>query len=376
MKTDTVEEQLLWLLRTLCDDGHALFLASMPLVMDELDRLLQSEPRARELVSPYIAGMIGDLSIISQCLNQLSHYQPWARTWVYELVSREDNIKQDYARRTGSWSGILTAIRVALSETNKSAPAAGLGEPSGGKFTYPINKRRTKENVEALRRAEGHLDVFWAAIDQVMVSRAGNLHGTAARNVLSQGRILQRTPEWVDTQKPQAPSAQDKVVGEADPYAYLPISTVYSGLSAKELDIAQPKTKVKTHGTPQAPAHSTEAEALLHPNQADPQPTFSVDARALKVFRTAFFNPSATALPGEVAWNDFLHAMTSVGFTAMKLYGSVWQFQPTKLDVERSIQFHEPHPRGKLPFTTARRYGRRLNRAYGWFGGMFVLNKK
>ena len=94
------------------------------------------------------------------------------------------------------------------------------------------------------------------------------------------------------------------------------------------------------------------------------------------MFRTVFFNPALTSTPGEVPWNDFLHAMASVGFTVMKLYGSVWQFQPTRLDVERNIQFHEPHPRGKLPFTTARQYGRRLNRAYGWFGGMFVLDEK
>ncbi|ROV86853.1 hypothetical protein VMCG_10877 [Cytospora schulzeri] len=72
---------------------------------------------------------------------------------------------------------------------------------------------------------------------------------------------------------------------------------------------------------------------------------------------------------------DFLHALTCTGFTAEKLYGSVWQFRPTALDVERSIQFHQPHPRGKIPLRIARRHGRRLNRAYGWFGGMFVLKK-
>jgi hypothetical protein len=54
-------------------------------------------------------------------------------------------------------------------------------------------------------------------------------------------------------------------------------------------------------------------------------------------------------------------------------YGSVWTFSPTKLKVETSINFHEPHPNGKIPFTVARRHGRRLNRSYGWHGGMFVL---
>ena len=108
----------------------------------------------------------------------------------------------------------------------------------------------------------------------------------------------------------------------------------------------------------------------------DRRPTFMVDSRALKVFRTLFFHSAVTSTPGEVSWNDFLHAMTSVGFSAEKLYGSVWHFQPSKLDVERSIQFHEPHPVSKIPFTVARRIGRRLSRAYGWFGAMFALKEK
>jgi hypothetical protein len=68
--------------------------------------------------------------------------------------------------------------------------------------------------------------------------------------------------------------------------------------------------------------------------------------------------------------------MASTGFRIEKLYGSVWQFSPTSLDVERSIHFHEPHPKGKIPFEVARRHGRRLTRAYGWHGGMFVLKEK
>ncbi|KEF56708.1 uncharacterized protein A1O9_06897 [Exophiala aquamarina CBS 119918] len=68
--------------------------------------------------------------------------------------------------------------------------------------------------------------------------------------------------------------------------------------------------------------------------------------------------------------------MASIGFAAEKLYGSVWHFTPLRLDVERSIQFHEPHPSGKIPFTTARRHGSGLNRAYGWHGGIFALQEK
>ena len=40
----------------------------------------------------------------------------------------------------------------------------------------------------------------------------------------------------------------------------------------------------------------------------------------------------------------------------------------------RPIGFHEPHPGNKLPLARAREYGRRLQRAYGWSGDMFVLD--
>lgn len=58
--------------------------------------------------------------------------------------------------------------------------------------------------------------------------------------------------------------------------------------------------------------------------------------------------------------------MTSTGFTATIFYASVWEFQLARLDAPLIIQFHEPHPRGKLPFRLARLYRRmlKLNRAY------------
>jgi hypothetical protein len=97
------------------------------------------------------------------------------------------------------------------------------------------------------------------------------------------------------------------------------------------------------------------------------------------VFKTLFFTPSVTSTPGEVAWSDFLYAMVSMGFVPEKLYGSVWQFSPDpdKLDVDRSIQFHEPHGANtKILYRIARRHGRRLNRAYGWDGSSFILEEK
>ncbi|KAI1296016.1 hypothetical protein F5Y03DRAFT_298569 [Xylaria venustula] len=64
--------------------------------------------------------------------------------------------------------------------------------------------------------------------------------------------------------------------------------------------------------------------------------------------------------------------MTSTGLlSAERLYGSAWQFQRLRGDRRLSrIQFHEPSPRGKIPFTTARHYGRRFNKNFGWVGDL------
>jgi hypothetical protein len=139
------------------------------------------------------------------------------------------------------------------------------------------------------------------------------------------------------------------------------------------------KTKTRKPDSPGTSVPEVKAEAASPVDSGQAVPKISVDARALKVFKTLFFTPSVTSTPGELAWTDFLYAMVSMGFVPEKLYGSVWQFSPDpdKLAVERSIQFHEPHGANtKIPYSIARRYGRRLNRAYGWDGSSFTLEEK
>lgn len=376
VKQNSVEKELVWLLRTLWEDGKDLFFARMPMIVDELERLLRAEPKAREMISGYVAGRIGDLSILCECLRQLEIYQPWANGYENASVSREDGLKKDLGVWRDGWAGIYS--------TMKSKPMLAnfkLADPSDKKFFYPTEKRRTKETVDALRQAEANLDAFWDKFDKSLYAKAGDLRKTALQKLLSQKRTLQRTPEWVAP--PPAEKKTTKPAVAEDDAIYRPLSTFYfelaGGAPAEKAVPAPPKTKVKTRGAANASVAEQQqqlTDATANLTLDDQQPTFRVDSRALKVFRNLFYQPAVTSTPGEVSWNDFLHAMTSAGFGAEKLYGSVWHFQPTQLDVERSIQFHEPHPVGKIPFRMARRIGRRLARAYGWVGGMFVLREK
>ncbi|OAQ99017.1 hypothetical protein LLEC1_01157 [Akanthomyces lecanii] len=367
VKWNKDEENLFWLLRTLWEDDHTLFLVGLPRLMDELERLLQSSPGVDALISSHLLKILGGLSIVAQCSRQLELYQPWAQTFESTFVDHMESIKAEHTRWMKPWAQLPGAMK----EQNV-ASAAKIAEPSGGKFAYPVGKRRTRETVDASRKAEANLDMVWEKIDALLQSKAPELGSTAVFNFLAKPRLLRRTAEWVE---PTAPTMETKARNPDMDILSRPLSNIFLGHSEdrSQESRAPQKIKPKTKGVSSA---SPSAPGATEPENSDHQPTLQVDARTLKVFRTLFFDPDVTSTPGSVPWNDFLHAMVSTGFQAEKLYGSVWQFSPTKLDVERSIHFHEPHPKGKIPFEVARRHGRRLTRAYGWFGGMFVLKEK
>jgi hypothetical protein len=54
---------------------------------------------------------------------------------------------------------------------------------------------RTKENVQAMRTAEGNLDAFWVEVDKELVNRKAM---TPALNKLFTSRKLERTAEWIE----------------------------------------------------------------------------------------------------------------------------------------------------------------------------------
>ena len=373
LQLDKPQTAFKWLLELLLEDGYRLFLIGLTTAVDEVDHLLQSEPAVKDMVSTFIASILGDLATFTEGLRQIDFYQPWAQTFEDLMVDKKDSIQKEFTQQTAAWGSLLAGI--------DGQKVATLGTPEEGRFYYPVNKRRSKENVNAMRAAEANLDAFWAAVDATLRSEVGDqFENTALRKLLSQPRILQRTPAWIEsTNKQSSAYAESNIRPLLKPLSelYLNLDQRREGTTGRQIlnESVPSSSKAKTRGAPSSVPATDQTDATPS-SLPDEQPTFNVDARALNVFRTLFYTPSVSATPGEVAWTDFLHAMNSTGFVPEKLYGSVWQFTPTKLDVERSIQFHQPYPTGKLPYKTARRFGRRLERAYGWGSSMFVLKEK
>jgi hypothetical protein len=367
-KDDPIRDRIYWLLLILWNKDGRVGMIGLNNVVDELHRLIDAGP-AKSLISTYLASVVGDLAIFSECHHQVDLYQPPSLR--LDGVVTEQRVEQRYDEYHTRWDDMVSSI------DERDCELDTLGGPFDGKFSYPIAKRKTRENVEILRSAERNLDKFWHKVDQDMKSKSSGLGGGAVHRLLTQGRQLQRTPEWVEPVRERfRPPIEELYI----PFSQLSFDDKKSNdQSLLESFSEPPKEKIKTRklGSPEDVA--ADAEVVIPSAETEIKPVFAIDARALKVFKTMFFTPSLTSTPGEVAWADFLFAMVSVGFNPQKLYESVWQFSPDpdKLDAERSIQFHEPHGgNSKIPYQIARRHGRRLNRAYGWSGSSFTLEDK
>lgn len=57
-------------------------------MVDELQRLTDTDQEAAGLVSDYLKDILGDLSISTVCLSVLEGYQPWANSFIYHLVDQ------------------------------------------------------------------------------------------------------------------------------------------------------------------------------------------------------------------------------------------------------------------------------------------------
>ena len=219
-KSSSTKHKLLWAFHLLFDeDKRSMF--EIPNVMDELERILQHEPAQRDLLSPMMAGYVSELSLLSEGLRQLQLH-PWARMRnIYPV---------DIMELLGSYEKALSGS-IACVEAVESVSLSEEGEFATRYFHYPAEKRRSRETVDEMRRAEQRLDALWAKIDerfdQVPALRE-------IWEVVSDGRSLHRTPEWIESSSTQdagrATPRRSSIESEDPPF--VPFSHLHIGDSS------------------------------------------------------------------------------------------------------------------------------------------------
>ena len=347
----TKGEYFLWTLEQLLVEDQV-FLYGLENLLDEIERMIRSTGQNRERVSSWIARVLSDLSLLAELRRQMGLLNPGPA--MTEALSNEEK-REEYSSRMELFSRIHEIF-------TKGMTLAGSGTPST-KFKYPSEKSPNAIITKQLQQAEHNLDKFWEEVDKQFVKRGGeNLHSMVG-GILPQ-REIRRTPDWQETdeinRKAETEATETQTLSSR--VALIELESRSEKTVSPEIPVQRPQ-KVKTRGTASesVPLDDAPAGPLVYQ-----PPKFHVSKRGFKVFTTLFQTPSGEDLPGEVPWSEFLSAMASVGFSIKALDGSAWVFEPQSELFRRSIIFHEPHPGSRIPFQTARRYGRRLERAYGW----------
>lgn len=168
-------------------DAEKLKLVTLHTVVDEIERLIRCDPPVSTLMSPLLVNRFSSLSVIAECEHQLSLYRPWMDRIQDDMVRNDLKVRRRGHAKLGAWLPIL--------EVKLDGPQIyRLGDPSDDKFNYPSHRRRNKQNVDIMRKAEANLDALWKAIDGNYNARAiGKSHNDMIAHPLRSDRAIQRT---------------------------------------------------------------------------------------------------------------------------------------------------------------------------------------
>ncbi|KAA8572578.1 hypothetical protein MFRU_003g02330 [Monilinia fructicola] len=345
--------------------------SSLPDILDEFERALVLAPAERNRLSIFESFLLSDIGILALITRELNLYQPWASTVDLLLNKHGETIK---AITDSKWERVKQ-----ISDYLPRMPSGELRkliiEPNC--FDYPAQKRRSFANTQIMRKAEKRLDDVWDLINRYYLEVSGKATLVDAhQDLFPDQKELLRTPEWTEPlPKVRQPRIQRALIDDELVNAFEHVQ-VEEGKTIQSSNTILPKGKSKSRKEqlPQDAAALSEEVPEVVEVEAPPA-VIRVNRKVYRVFTALFYTPSENDPPGEISWQDFLQAMAAGGLNAEPLYGSIWHFTPqinNPSNLKRSIQFHQPHP-GKIRFRTARFFGRRLKRAFGWDMDLFVL---
>lgn len=336
---------------------------SLPAIMDDIEHIIEQDLELKAKITPWVSRALSDLGLIIRFGHEIDLYLPWATGFPRGMETHKDWLKSDLQDRCAE----LHKTDHYMTSSFRSLKA--LGDPTDERYNYPCDQRRTKKITEAMQSAEVKLDYFWTKLEYEYRRVSGSTLKQTIGHIFTNMRTIERTPDWV------APVRPAKVFPKSFQAPTIP--QFFNNEPISNFVVPREKIKPKTRGEPTSFANivgDTSEVALSEPKER----IYKLKARALKVFKVLFFQPSESNIPGDLPWTEFKYAMVAMGFNVHKLDGSACQFTPPSTDEyegKHRIQFHEPHSPGstaKIPFHIARSMGRRLNYTYGWHGGMFM----
>ncbi|KAI1454366.1 hypothetical protein F4805DRAFT_324389 [Annulohypoxylon moriforme] len=425
---DCIRDRLLWIFNSMSAE-HSRFDMGVRGLIGELDLWVRQEPKAKALITPFIAGQVSTLGIFSECLFQLEYFQPWIAGYRLFYHQNADRLIKNWSCDHEEQANIGKAKKL-LWET--AARCLKVDENGEHVFLVQNSPTPTKKDIEERRSVEAGHDKFWSTLLRGLRSVSAvsdNLDALFTRDK------FRRTAPWVEPAK-AAKKGKKKKKGKNGPVD--PLDQILDEAIAqnkkmeedrkkkaeekakKEAEEAEEKAKkdaeeaakkdgekkeeksdeksdqksdeneVKADGKTDEKAEqktdkkeeksdekTEEKNDEEKTDEEEEDQPIEVSKRALKVLKailTEEFGSSYEVTKG-VQWNDFVHAVMSIGFEAEKIFGSGWIFTPDmkKLGHGHPIYFEEPYLCGEIHYLLAKHYGWRLRRSYGFKRDMFKI---
>lgn len=371
------------------EEPHFRFVHKVRSMVQETHCMLENDKAARDLVDECLLKDFFDLAVLADLQHCFTTFHPYCRSWALAGVPGDPYLTEVADSFCHSSDGLREAVGQACEMLDT------LGKPLDGRFNYPADKRRTAETVKQMQSAELALNEFWEELVELMPCYGVSLDSMLEHHLTSDLSKLHITEDWKEEPtKAQAKSQAKTPRSSAEHSGFhdhhfgtMPFS---GSKENKKTELTAPaKSKPKTRGKPNNNNNSNEDNTNVPalpflpaptPHPIPPSTPIPLPRRTYKVLSALL--PTSSTAPREIAWRELLHAFSSLGLIPEKLYGSVWIFKPLprghadlKVDVSRSIQFHEPKDvrrGGKIDVKMVRRLGGRLKRAFGWGGEGFV----
>jgi hypothetical protein len=336
-------------------------------VLVEIHRLVEEDRTLRARLTPLALKAIAEAGHRADLRCQLTSlrsriFAPFHGFGFEKDLDRAGEVADNWVREKYDWSERLHGVIDDKAFPNLSK----LADPAKGRFTHPAHKKRNKVDTLAMQAAEKNLDGFWEAFDKAVEEKDAEL----MRHIKSwwTSRTHIRTPDWVDDGPSKLPRPQVVLPRISAQLTNLSIvDDRPKGKTAVLKEAGEKKEKVKTRGVAdpsKAADQDVGNQGCANRPPTPPPPVFKVDRRTMKVIGLLFHRPGERDHPGELDWKDVLHAMAEIGFSAIKAYGSAWNFVPVSEQLtswcSRDIMVHEPHPTSKMSFWRARQFGQRL----------------
>ncbi|KAI1402587.1 hypothetical protein F4819DRAFT_272081 [Hypoxylon fuscum] len=336
------------------------------------DHLSHCSSKERARLDEILYKNLSDLSTCHEMLVaiRLSRPQNEARSIDEVIVSETD-------RNRGAWKFMRQAENEVeddplLSEKDLERSGKGLLENF---YAKPLNGQKNSEWMERYRANRAALEIFWGSMREITRDYfAGDAFTKDDVDGLLKIISANKTPEYLDAARIE----EDKILAEIEKKTtpMLRQLTLADSEPRAKLEIKNPREKVKSRpepgilqpaGGPSTPNPVPDAEPNLKTSSL-----IQVTERSLSIFEY-MFPKNAEESTKTVGWDEFVHAVCDVGFTARNNGGSAVLFENS---AGGRIVFHKPHPVAKIDSVMLRSMGKRMTKWFGWNRERFVLADK